>query len=214
MASTGISRLPVEMIQQVLLALPDIQTLKSAIFSSRIFYGSFKGLEQRIIEEVTQRDFTPRLLRLAMIIEILPRVRYSKVEYLKACLAEHLDEIDGNSTSFSMRGFHSLLNQKNISIYAVMETMCWVDSHVDGFARSQLKGAPKTQKYNQDQSLSRNERNRIRHGIYRVAIYSLLPAWYEHPTEFEFCFLAKFSVWENEELFRISKYLKRFHLPG
>lgn len=209
MASAGISRLPVEMIQQVLLALTDIKTLKSVILSSSIFYGPFKGLERKVIEEVTRRDFTPGLLRLAMIIEVLARVEYSEVGDLRACLGEYLDLSHGNNISLSMREFNLLLSQKGISLHAIVGTLCWVDGHVDGFARSQLKG-----EYNQDQSLSQNERNRIRHGIYRVAIYSLLSARFEHPTEFEYCFLAMFSVWENEELFRISKYLERFDWPG
>lgn len=210
MASAGISRLPVEIIQSILLALTDIKTLKSVILSSSIFYGPFKGLEQKVIEEVTQRDFTPGLLRLALAIEILPQVTYSEV----TCLAAYLGTNAENNASLSMREFHSLLNQQNISIYAMMETLCWVDHLADGFARSQLKRAPKTLKHNQDQSLSQNERNRIRHCLYRLAIHDELPMSFTKETQFIQDFIDNFSAWDIEELCRISKYLRDANLPG
>lgn len=131
---TGIARLPVELVRQILSAIPDVQTLRSAVRSSRVFYRSFIDAESAITKAVLFNKVIQHLLP-----ELLVAYRSSL-------------PLDSTDSTLNRKAFRHLVHEflrriRTSSLkLSLQEALCLAKIHdnVERFARKFAKSALRT----------------------------------------------------------------------
>lgn len=162
----SIERFPVEIIQEILLHMPSLKTLKSAILTGPTFYRAFRGLKHKILPAVLKTDLGLDLLELALGCELAGRRLFRDQLEIDEFLKDHVGK--GKQ---SIRAFESLQKSGQVQINSMIQFLNLVDWVVSRFLNSRLKSTPVAQKgMMPDQLLSPTEVLRIRRSLYRLEL--------------------------------------------
>lgn len=205
-----LKELPVELLQAILAAAPDIKTLEAAVMTGPCLYNAFKGAEEFIVRPVILRQFDTDLLH-----DVLATHASSKIQDWS------IDQAEKFLTPYFARDQHHFVDSMEWklsqarSIGRFDET---VQYFVDRLAPKALslytfwnglmtQGVPPT----------KLERNRISRSLYRFETFcNLYPSWkYALRSDTGKLYIDNFAPWENEQLVCISESLyTRFTLRG
>lgn len=213
-----LDRLPVELVQEILAALPDVESLVSAVLTGPCLYLSFLGAECYITKEVLLRQIDPDLLHDAVAELSSRRTPWTEQE-TGDFLAQYFAR--------DKRPFHSLLKWKLSQALPLIRLHHVIDFFLNDLTSPILAGNPMSKKPVKPCStlpLSCSEKNRITLNFYRFQIYCNLfrGRWGNknpidppiHSIDQKEKYFQHFAPWENEQLCCIHDYLLRIITPG
>ncbi|KAH0592215.1 hypothetical protein MHUMG1_10071 [Metarhizium humberi] len=207
----SIERLSVELLQMVLLELPDVSSLRAAALSCPLLYEVFLHAETTITTQVLLKQIDDSVLPEAELVFLSsslhhgpePEYQHSLVDFI----TQNLRQRPTPPSSWSL--------QKALQLERLH--LC-VSELTQKFVHTTLTTYPMTQS---ECTATRLERCRIERAFYRFEIYCslfrMLPEIYaELPTHIEQkrLFFACFAPWENEQLGCIHDFLVRAVSPA
>lgn len=209
--SSRIEGLPLELVQIVLSALPDVSSLQAAVLSCPLFYRSFMRAERAIVTQVLSNQVD---------ISVLPEaIAASESSWLRPhdtdpkSRAAIVDFVDRNLHRRPMLSEHwSLIEAIPISRFHF---------HLQALTEMFIKATFSKSPLEEYSSVATHqERNRIERAFYRFEIYCNLfresrrsaeSIVYEEQREL---FFQNFAAWENEQLGCIHDFLFEVIAPG
>lgn len=210
--------LQVELIQEILAALPDVESLISAVLTGPCLYLSFLAAESYITKKVLLRQIHPNLLHDAVAELSSRRTPWTEQE-AEDFLAQYFAR--------DKPPFHSLLKWKLSQALPLIRLHHVIDFFLNDLTSPILAGNPmstNTEKPCSTMPLSSSERNRITLNFYRFQIYcNLFRGWWGnknpirppiHSIDQKEKYFQHFAPWENEQLCCIYDYLLRIITPG
>jgi len=202
-----IEKLPVELKQNLLSALTDASSLRSAALSCPSMYYAFVNAEELIISQVVKNQIDADVLPEAVVAlessRLQPWTRHGVMDFIRHHLHARtcLPRSWTLSEALALGRLHSGVERFAAEFMAEMLNSSSAFAYID---------APP------GWSVSKNEMIRVQRAFYRFEVYCNLfrePMKFE-PIETEGLFLCKFSYWENEQLACVHDYLFRAVCPG
>ncbi|PYH68379.1 uncharacterized protein BO88DRAFT_342121 [Aspergillus vadensis CBS 113365] len=190
-----LEELPVELLQAILAAAPDIKTLEAAVMTGPSLYNAFKGAEEFIVRPVVLRQFDSNLLH-----DVLATHASSNIQDWSIGQAEKF------LTPYFARDQHHFVDSmewklsRARSIDQFGETVQYLADRLATKALSNHTAwsgilswvVPPT----------KLERNRISRSLYRFETFcNLYPSWkYALSSDTGNLYIDNFAPWENEQL--------------
>ncbi|KAJ5578184.1 uncharacterized protein N7459_007148 [Penicillium hispanicum] len=204
--------LPTELIQLILSAIPNIESLEAAVLTGPRLHYAFKAFETRIVKPILSHEIAAELLHDALAVEISSQKQAWSTEELKEFLAKYCAR--------DQQPFHVLLSGKLTQARSLIRLHNAVKFHRDRLASEVLSSNPVSaaSAVSPVRPLSKAEETRIDCSLYRFQIYcNLFRDWKKIPDSFHFdqaeVFFSLFAPWENEQLACIHDYLLRIVKP-
>jgi hypothetical protein len=202
-----IERLPLELKQDLLAALADLASLRSAALSCPSMYHAFVNAEKLITNQVVNNQIDAAVLPEAVgalkSSRPQPWTRQGVGDFIHHHLQArtYLPHSLTLSEAWALGRLHSGVERFAAEFIAEMLNPSSVFAHID---------APP------GWAVSKNETNRVQRAFYRFEVYCNLFRGFQEfqPGETEKLFLFNFSYWENEQLACIHDYLFRAVCPG
>ncbi|GKZ42803.1 hypothetical protein AbraIFM66951_002736 [Aspergillus brasiliensis] len=205
MAQGGIQleELPLELLQAILAAAPDIRTLEAAVMTGPCLYNAFKGAEQIIVHSVVPHQFDADLLH-----DVLAAHASSKINIPSNTDDSPYKLLEPFMVPYHARDQHHfyasmewslsqalLINQLDEAVQYFVDRIATEALYIPSTSDSETP-APVTPP-------SRTERNRISRSLYRFHTYcNLKVGWSKIMAYSEY-----FAPWENEQLYCIYEFL-------
>lgn len=209
-----IERLPVELVLEILEAVPDPASLRAVVLSCPLFYNLFSKQESNITEQVLLNQIDIDVLPEAIAAVESSYIRRDRIRYPRSYVFSDF-LTDNIRLRPSVARYWALSKALRLGPLHVV-----VDSLAMKFAMTALNQPP----LNQSKHIpTRLEICRIERAFYWFEIYrNIFPLWWRHgtyePSEFGVeqpqVFLAHFAPWENEQLGCVYDFLCRMILPG
>ncbi|KAJ5595084.1 uncharacterized protein N7459_001292 [Penicillium hispanicum] len=211
--------LPVELIQEILLVLPDIATLKATINTCHLLHAAFKENEERIVKRILQDQIEPELFHDALAAMASSQRKLWKKKQADAFLKKYFDRDGGH--------FLSSCRWKLSQVQPLIENLELVNSFTQRFWYDCLMRPRGVDDHiRSSRPTSRTERIRIGRTFYRFETYCNLFRGYRHileATNHRHCgafvtrqrykYFARFAPWENEQFACVYQFLFRITSP-
>ncbi|RAK92541.1 hypothetical protein BO79DRAFT_138404 [Aspergillus costaricaensis CBS 115574] len=203
-----LEELPVELLQAILAAAPDIKTLEVAVMTGPCLYNAFKGAEEFIVRSVVLRQFDDDLLH-----DVLATHASSKIQDWS------IDQAEKFLTPYFARDQHHFVDSMEWKL-SQARSIDQFDETVQYLAdRLATKALSNHTVWSGILSWvvppTKLERNRISRSLYRFETFcNLYPSWkYALRSDTGKLYIDHFAPWENEQLVCVSECLyKQFIL--
>ncbi|PWY82772.1 hypothetical protein BO83DRAFT_414253 [Aspergillus eucalypticola CBS 122712] len=197
-----LEELPVELLQAILAAAPDIKTLKAAVMTGPCLYNAFKGAEEFIVRPVILRQFDTDLLHDVLAAHVSSKLDMSSNDHCKYKLVERFmvpyhtrdHEYFYDFTEWKLSQA-LLIDRLDEAVQYFVERMATDALHVPSASGSDTPSPVLP--------LSKTERSRISRSLYRFHTYCTLQTGWS----FVIAWSRFFAPWENEQLYCIYQYL-------
>ncbi|GLA81074.1 hypothetical protein AtubIFM56815_004707 [Aspergillus tubingensis] len=204
-----LEELPVELLQSILAAAPDIKTLEAAVMTGPCLYNAFKGAEEFIVRPVILRQFDTDLLH-----DVLATHASSKIQDWS------IDQAEKFLTPYFARDQHHFVDSMEWKL-SQARSINRFDGTVQYFVDRLATKALSIYTFwngimSQGVPLTKLERNRISRSLYRFETFcNLYPSWkYALRSDTGKLYIDNFAPWENEQLVCVSESLyTKFILP-
>lgn len=203
-----LEELPVELLQAILAAAPDIKTLEAAVMTGPCLYNAFKGAEEFIVRSVVLRQFDADLLH-----DVLATHASSKTQDWS------IDQAEKFFTSYFARDQHHFVDSMEWKL-SQARSIGRFDGTVQYFVDHIVTKFLSTYTYWNDTQVvppTKLERNRISRSLYRFETFCNLYPFWKYALRYDTgkLYIDNFAPWENEQLVCVSESLyKNFILPG
>ncbi|GAA85829.1 similar to An11g09220 [Aspergillus luchuensis IFO 4308] len=202
-----LEELPVELLQAILAAAPDIKTLEAAVMTGPCLYNAFKGAEEFIVRSVVLRQFDADLLH-----DVLATHASSKTQDWS------IDQAEKFFTSYFARDQHHFVDSMEWKL-SQARSIGRFDGTVQYFVDHIVTKFLSTYTYWNDTQVvppTKLERNRISRSLYRFETFCNLYPFWKYALRYDTgkLYIDNFAPWENEQLVCVSESLyKNFILP-
>ncbi|GKZ64866.1 hypothetical protein AnigIFM50267_007020 [Aspergillus niger] len=203
-SSRRLEELPVELLEAILAAAPDITTLEAAAMTGPGLYNAFKGAEQFIVRPVVLRQFDPSLIHDVLATHASNKIDHQSTEQVETFMVPYLAR--------DQHYFEASMNWRLSEALLIDRLDEAVKYLVDQLAAEALPVPSTSDSQNLSSFLppSKTERNRISRSLYRFhANCNLQQEWDAIAAR-----SAGFAPWENEQLYCIYDFLMRMVKQG
>jgi hypothetical protein len=202
-----LEKLPLELKQDLLSALADVASLRSAALSCPSMYRAFMNAEELITSQVVENQIDADVLPEALVALMSSRPQPWTMQGVADFIHHHLHARTYLPRSWTLSEalplgrLHSGVERFAAELIAEMLNPSSAFAYID---------APP------GWSASKTEMDRVQRALYRFEVYCNL---FRGPKKFELgdieeLFLFRFSYWENEQLACVHDYLFRAVCPG
>lgn len=211
--------LPLEVHQAILCAIPDFETLQTAIRTAPCLYSAFMDARKHIVTDILEQHIDPGFMYDAAMADMT-----SKMEepFTDTGVLEFLSKYKARDQGL----FHSAFQGTIPQAIRMADFHDVVEFFISDFASTTLQHKEEETGITQNRLLSWRERDRIGRSFYRFEIFHNIfreKEIYEHPCGLrtkerkspdDYEYYNFFPPWENEQLACIRDYLFRALIPG